>query len=211
MCLKTAFALKCGFKCDKIELVTETNLYKGILNDMRGNGSIRCGVYDYGQFFRVGFFGHRYVDSFVQTERRLEKLIKELLRRKSFVDFYVGRSGDYDQMVASTVRRVRENGYERSCALILVLPYVTAEYRNNEDGFNAYYDDIEICEAAEFSHPKGAYAIRNKEIVRRSDLIVSCIERESGGAYLAVKYAKQLGKTVINVAEEDMNMSEYVF
>lgn len=172
---------------------------------------MRYGEYDYGQFFRVGFFGHRYADGFVQAERRLEKLIKELLHRKSFVEFYVARSGDFDQMVASTVRRVRQNGYERSCALVLVLPYITAEYRNNEDGFNAYYDDIEICEAAEVSHPKGAYEIRNKEIVRRSDLIVSCIERESGGAYLAVKYAKQLGKTVINVAYEDLDISECIF
>ena len=49
---------------------------------MRDVKYARLGVYDYGQFYRVGFFGHRYVDKFRETEDRLEKLIKEILRKK---------------------------------------------------------------------------------------------------------------------------------
>ena len=175
---------------------------------MRDMKYTRLGVYDYGQFYRVGFFGHRYVEKFRETEDRLEKLIMEILRKKAFVEFYVGRNGDFDQMAASTVRRIRMNGYERECALVLVLPYVTAEYRDNEDSFKNYYDDIEICEAAEFSHPKGAFAIRNRETVERCDLIVCCLEHEKGGAHKAVEYAKKLGKPIINVADSDLLVSE---
>ncbi|MBE6641810.1 MAG: hypothetical protein E7619_09535 [Ruminococcaceae bacterium] len=159
------------------------------------------GIYDYGQFYRVGFFGHRYIDGYREVEARLEKLLREILRVKPFVECYVGRNGDFDQMVASTVRRVRREGFELQCALVLVLPYVTAEYKNNEESFKNYYDDVEICEAAEFSHPKAAFAVRNREIAERCDLIVCCVERESGGAFKAVEYAKSLGKTVINLSD----------
>lgn len=39
-------------------------------------------------------------------------------------------------------------------------------------------------------------------MAEQADLILCYIERESGGAYKAVQYAKKLGKEVINLAEE---------
>lgn len=44
-------------------------------------------------------------------------------------------------------------------------------------------------------------------MVDRSDLIVCCIERESGGAWQTVKYAMEQGKTVINLANEDESVN----
>ena len=64
------------------------------------------GIYDYGQFYRVGFFGHRYIDGYREVEARLEKLLREILRVKPFVECYVGRNGDFDQMVAKTATDV---------------------------------------------------------------------------------------------------------
>lgn len=39
-------------------------------------------------------------------------------------------------------------------------------------------------------------------MAEQADLILCYIERESGGAYKAVQYARKLGKEVINLAEE---------
>ena len=40
-------------------------------------------------------------------EERLEKKIRELLLTKEYLEFLVGRDGEFDQLVASTVRRCK--------------------------------------------------------------------------------------------------------
>ena len=114
----------------------------------------------------------------------------------------MGRNGEFDQCVSSTVLRVRKNVRDDNSALVLVLPYPTAEYLNNEDYFHEYYTDIEISNAASVAHPKSAIQIRNREMVDRADLIICYIEHEKGGAWQTVKYAIEQGKTVINLAED---------
>ena len=87
-------------------------------------------------------------------------------------------------------------------ALVLALPYPTAEYLNNENYFHDYYTDIEISHTASVAHPKSAIQIRNREMVDRADLIICYIEHEKGGAWQTVQYAIEQEKTVINLAEE---------
>ena len=150
-------------------------------------------------FFTVAFFGHRYLDNFRNVERLLEEQIRKLIDEKEYVEFLVGRNGDFDQCVASSVLRVRKNYRDDNSALVLVLPYSTAEYRNNQQAFHDYYTDIEICCAASKAHPKSAIQIRNREMVERADLIICFVERHSSGAGQTVKYALERGKTVINL------------
>jgi len=76
-----------------------------------------------------------------------------------------------------------------------------AEYSNNVDSFEEYYDSIEICEESARAHPKGAIQIRNRNMVDRSDLVVCYIDHESGGAYKTIQYAEKQEKKIINVAE----------
>lgn len=81
--------------------------------------------------FTVSFFGHRKIDNVFVIEQHLEMIIRELLLTKEFVEFLVGRNGEFDQLVASTVRRCKRTIRDDNSSLILVLPYATAEYRNN--------------------------------------------------------------------------------
>ncbi len=76
--------------------------------------------------FTVSFFGHRQIDRPLEAEERLEKIIRELIRNKEYVEFLVGRNGEFDQMAASTVRRVKKAVDDANSALVLVLPYMTA-------------------------------------------------------------------------------------
>lgn len=152
--------------------------------------------------FTVVFFGHRYIDNPLKVEELLEEHIRKLINEKEYVDFVVGRNGEFDQCVSSTVLRVRKNVRDYNSALVLVLPYPTAEYLNNENYFHEYYTDIEISHATSVAHPKSAIQIRNREMVDRADLIICYIEHEKGGAWQTVKYAIEQGKTVINLAED---------
>ena len=95
-----------------------------------------------------------------------------------------------------------KNYRDDNSALVLVLPYLTAEYLNNENYFHDYYTDIEISHVASVAHPKSAIQIRNREMVDRANLIICYIEHEKGGAWQTVEYAIKQGKTVINLADE---------
>jgi predicted Rossmann fold nucleotide-binding protein DprA/Smf involved in DNA uptake len=77
-----------------------------------------------------------------------------------------------------------------------------AEYRDNENEYLNYYDEVEICAESAGSYPKSAIQIRNRNLVDRSDLVICCIQHKSGGSYKTVQYAEKQGKTVINLANE---------
>ena len=149
--------------------------------------------------YTVAFFGHRYIDNILKVEEQLEEHIRKLLQEHVYVDFLVGRNGDFDQCVSSSVLRVRKNYRDDNSALVLILPYPTGEYLNNEYYFHNYYTDVEISYTASVAHPKSAIQIRNREMVDRADLIICYIEHEKGGAWQTVEYAIKQGKTVINI------------
>ena len=151
--------------------------------------------------FTVAFFGHREIEYFQETEQALEKLIESLMREHEYVEFLIGRNGEFDQLTASMVRSVRNRLGCRNSSLTLVLPYMTAEYRNNEQSFHEYYDEIEICLESAEKHFKSAHQVRNRSMVDRSDLVIFCVEHDSGGAYQTMRYAKKAGAKIMNLPD----------
>ena len=158
--------------------------------------------------FTVSFFGHRVIEDPLRMEQRLETLIRKLLKEKEYVELLVGRDGGFDQIVSSTIRRCKREVRDDNSAHVWVLPYPTADFRDNEEAYQEYYDEIEICGASAGSHFKGAHQARNREMVDRSDLVVFCIQHESGGAWQTMKYAIKQGKPCININDEPMEEAE---
>ena len=154
------------------------------------------------QTLTVSFFGHRRIENALEIENRLEQLIRTLLRDHEYIEFLVGRDGEFDQIVSSTIRRCKREYRSDNSAHIWVLPYLTAEFRDNEESFRDYYDEIEVCEAAAGGHYKNAHQTRNRAMVDRSDLVVFCIQRERGGAWQTMKYAKKRGVPCINLNDQ---------
>ena len=81
--------------------------------------------------YTVSFFGHRCIENALEIERKLEHLIITLLRNKEYVEFLVGRDGEYDQLVSSTIRRCKREYRSDNSANIWVLPYSTEEFGMN--------------------------------------------------------------------------------
>ncbi len=153
--------------------------------------------------YTVSLFGHREVDDTFTIERRLEKNIRELLAEKEYVEFLVGRDGEFDLLAASVIKRCRRAMGEENSALIWMLPYMTAEYRDHEEDYLNYYNDVEVAQNAAGAHPKGAIQIRNREMIDRSDLVIFCVERKSGGAYQTMRYAVKQGVKFINLSGDE--------
>ena len=158
--------------------------------------------------FTVSFFGHRIIPEFREAEDRVEALVHALLLEKEYVEFLVGRDGDFDQIVSSAVKRQKRIVRDDNSSLIWILPYPTAELHNNTENFETYYDEIETCGSAASSHPKGAFQIRNRQMVKRSNLVVFYVDHTGGGAYQTMRYAQKEKKNILNLAGEGYGEKE---
>ena len=146
------------------------------------------------EIYRVSFIGHRTLYNTKDVECALEEIISDLIRDREYVEFYVGRNGDFDISVASAVKRAQKKYGKENSSLILVLPYrVKDEYLLSE-----FYDDINLP-VDKKTHFKLAISKRNEWLVDNSDLLVAYVEREYGGAYTTMKYAKKQVKNIINI------------
>ena len=151
--------------------------------------------------YTVAFFGHRELSDALAIEERLQSILRDLIRSKDYVEFLVGRDGEFDRLAASAVREAVQRYGCGNTSLVLVLPYERAEYRDNMENYLAYYDEVEICPESAKAHFKAAIGIRNRAMVDRADLVVCAVKRESGGAYTAMKYAEKQGKRIINLVK----------
>lgn len=150
--------------------------------------------------FTVSFFGHRHIGDPIPIEAALEELIGSLLRSKVYVEFLVGRNGDFDQLVSSVIRRCKRTVRDDNSHHVWVLPYETADLRDHEEDYCAYYDEIEVFEPLG-GHYKSAFQTRNRTMVDRSHFVVFYVKRREGGAYQTLHYAKQRGKDYVNLAD----------
>ena len=76
------------------------------------------------------------------------------------------------------------------------------------DDYENYYDEITIPDVCHGKHFKVAITERNRWMVEHADLVIVFVEKDSGGAYTALKYAKKLEKEVINLAEDEEERDE---
>ena len=141
--------------------------------------------------YTVSLFGHRSLLNPLSAEEHLECEVYKILKSHSYVNFLIGRTGEFDLIAALTIHRVMRTYSRINCSLILVLPYQNSNVENNKDSFLNLYDEIEIFPQSADAHYKSAFQIRNQNMIDRSALVLCCIEHKSGGAYQAVRYARQ--------------------
>lgn len=145
----------------------------------------------------VSLFGHRIIEDYNFVESKLYELLRILMQKESGeIEFLIGRNGDFDLMAASVIRKLKKETGNENIFLTLVLPYETAELRNNTESFERYYDSIEICDSHNFKY---AIVARNRDMIDRSDMVVVYVKNETGGAYQALKYAEKNQRRIINL------------
>lgn len=145
--------------------------------------------------YRVSFIGHRQVEHFREVEEQLTKIVKELVRSKTFVEFYIGRNGEFDILAASVIKRVQGSCGKANNSLILVIPYPIADLEYMEK----YYDEIWYPDELHGVHYKSAITKRNEWFVEHSDLLVAYVTKDHGGAYECMKKAQQKGVPVAQI------------
>lgn len=143
----------------------------------------------------VSLFGHREIDDLRQLENKLVPVIRELIQTRPYVTFLIGRNGDFDEYAASIIKQIQKAIGKDNSDITLVLPYTVKDL----EFYQKYYDNIFIPASTYRAHPKSAITLRNRWMIEQSDLIIVYVEREKGGAYTAMKYAKRSNKKIINL------------
>ena len=144
---------------------------------------------------KVALFGHRDFCATREIEDKLYNILRDLMVTRSYVDFYIGRNGEFDLFAAALIKRIKKELDDSNCSMTLILPYKVKDI----EYYEKYYDDIIIPDRVTNAYPKFAITMRNEWMVDECDLVVGCIQHNSGGAYKAVKYAKKSGREVINI------------
>ncbi len=151
--------------------------------------------------YTVTFAGHREIRNLSEIENKFEKIIDDIMHNYNYIEFLVGNQGEFDILASRVVKRLQKRIGKERCVLVLVLPYITKGYIDNKENYDNYYDEIELCFDAASAYPKTAIQIRNREMVNRADLMICWVDHKSGGAYSTFRYAKSLGKRIINIYE----------
>ena len=148
------------------------------------------------QIYRIAFIGHREICENYRLEDQIEQIAKDKLCEQEYVEFYVGRNGDFDVSVASAIKRAQKAvGHNNSC-LILLQPYPMKD----DEYYEKFYDEIQYPVDSR-AHPKAAITKRNRWMIENAELLVAFVEKKrKGGAMTALKYAQARGVKIINLA-----------
>lgn len=143
------------------------------------------------------FFGHRKVELNKTIELQLKNIIIKLIH-DGYKLFYFGGYGQFDKFCYNIVKSL-QNEYS-FIKKVFVRPYY-AELQT--DIIDFYLKDYEECIYLQTSNNFGKLKIiyRNFAIIDKSNFIIFFVNKKSGGANQAYKYAKRKNKMSINLAD----------
>ena len=133
------------------------------------------------------FFGHR--DTPKETEPALRLTLIDLIENKNATVFYVGNHGNFDAMVR---RQLEDLSKTYPIKYYVVLAYMPSK--------NAEPNDHSILpEGIETVPRRFAINYRNKWMLTKSDIVVTYVSHNFGGAVQLKELAEKLNKRVITL------------
>ena len=135
------------------------------------------------------FFGHRDCPETVKTN--LFSAIEKLITLNNVRIFYVGNHGNFDRLVVSVLKELK-NKYPE------IKYYVVLAYLPSKSNGTESYETI-FPEGIENVPKRFAIDFRNRWMIEKSDCVVTCINRGFGGAAKAKSYAEKHGKNIIEI------------
>ena len=136
----------------------------------------------------VTFFGHR--DTPKETEPALRLTLIDLIENKNATVFYVGNHGNFDAMVH---RQLEDLSKIYPIKYYVVLAYMP--------GKNDKPDEHSILpEGIETVPRRFAINYRNKWMLNKSDIVITYVTHNFGGAWEFKRMAEKRNKTIIKIS-----------
>jgi len=135
----------------------------------------------------VTFFGHR--DTPKEIEPALRLTLIDLIENKNATVFYVGNHGNFDAMVH---RQLEDLSKTYPIKYYVVLAYMPGK-NDNPDEHSILPEGIETVPR------RFAINYRNKWMLNKSDIVVTYVTRNFGGAWEFEQLSTRLFKNIIEV------------
>ena len=135
------------------------------------------------------FFGHK--DTPKEIEPTLRSTLIDLIENKNVNVFYVGNNGNFDTMVR---RQLEDLSQTYTITYHVVLAYLPTEKNKYDNLTNTNYP-----EGLETVPKRFAISWRNKWMIQQSDIVVTYVTHNFGGAAQFKEMAERLNKHVINL------------
>lgn len=135
------------------------------------------------------FFGHK--DTPKEIEPTLRSTLIELIENKNVSVFYVGNNGNFDTMVRCQLEDLSQT---YPITYSVVLAYLPTEKNKYDNLTNTIYP-----EGLETVPKRFAIPWRNKWMIQQSDVVVTYVTRNFGGAAQFKALAERLNKHIINL------------
>lgn len=136
------------------------------------------------------FFGHR--DCPETIKPKLRETLIELITLHGVDMFYVGNQGQFDAIVRSVLRELKEEYPHINYAVVLA--YMPGAKNENYD-----FSDTILPEGIENIHPRYAISWRNNWMLQHSEYVVTYITHTWGSASQFAEKAKKQKKIVMNL------------
>ncbi len=137
----------------------------------------------------VTFFGHK--DTPKEIEPTLRAALIDLIENYNATMFYVGNNGSFDTMVRRQLKELSQ-AYPITYSVVLAyLPTKKSEYDN--------FTNTLLPEGIETVPKRFATSWRNKWMIQQSDVVVTYVTHNFGGAAQFKEMAERLNKYVIEV------------
>ena len=137
------------------------------------------------------FFGHR--DCPETIKPKLRSTIIDLIENHNVDMFYVGNQGQFDAMVRSTLKKLKQEYPHIDYAVVLAyMPGKPSEYED--------YSDTIFPEGLETVHPRYAISWRNNWMLTHANYVITYITHSWGSAAKFAKKAARSNKAVQNMA-----------
>ena len=137
------------------------------------------------------FFGHK--DTPNEIEPTLRSTLIDLIENNNVTVFYVGNNGSFDTMVR---RQLEDLSHIYPITYSVVLAYLPTEKNNYDNLTNTIYP-----EGIETVPKRFAISWRNKWMIQQSDIVVTYVTHNFGGAVQFKEMAERQEKTMIELNE----------
>ena len=141
-------------------------------------------------FMVCTFFGHK--DTPKEIEPTLRSTLVELIENKNVNVFYVGNNGNFDLLVR---HQLEELSALYPITYNVVLAYLPTEKNKYDNLTNTIYP-----EGIESVPKRFAISWRNKWMIQQSDIVVTYVTHNFGGAAQFKELAKKQNKNVIELS-----------
>ena len=136
------------------------------------------------------FFGHK--DAPKEIEPTLRSTLIGLIENKNVTVFYVGNNGNFDTMVRHQLEDLSQT---YPITYSVVLAYLSTEKNKYDNLTNTIYP-----EGLETVPKRFAISWRNKWMIQQSDVVVTYVTHNFGGAAQFKDVAKRMNKLTIELA-----------